>query len=174
MSQSSQFSLLKQRRFAPFFWTQFLGAFNDNVFKTAFLVVLTFDAATWTTLDPSMLTNLIPGLFILPYVLFSATAGQIAEKVEKGRLARIVKLIEILIKIADCAEVHMGFEANDLIRLRTQRFERIGRRDRRSEDKPRGPPGAHRMQCSAHGRACRHAIIDDDRNPPARIAARTP
>ena len=95
MSQSSQFSLLKQRRFAPFFWTQFLGAFNDNVFKTAFLVVLTFDAATWTTLDPSMLTNLIPGLFILPYVLFSATAGQIAEKVEKGRLARIVKLIEI-------------------------------------------------------------------------------
>lgn len=95
MSQSSQFSLLKQRRFAPFFWTQFLGAFNDNVFKTAFLVVLTFDAAKWTTLDPSMLTNLIPGLFILPYVLFSATAGQIAEKVEKGRLARIVKLIEI-------------------------------------------------------------------------------
>jgi len=95
MSQSSQFSLLKQRRFAPFFWTQFLGAFNDNVFKTAFLVVLTFDAAKWTTLDPSMLTNLIPGLFILPYVFFSATAGQIAEKVEKGRLARIVKLIEI-------------------------------------------------------------------------------
>ncbi|UUZ47630.1 helix-turn-helix domain-containing protein [Massilia sp. B-10] len=95
MSQSSQFSLLKQRRFAPFFWTQFLGAFNDNVFKTAFLVVLTFDAAKWTTLDPSMLTNLIPGLFILPYVLFSATAYQIVEKVEKGRLARIVKLIEI-------------------------------------------------------------------------------
>ncbi|HEY0061417.1 MAG TPA: MFS transporter [Telluria sp.] len=97
MSQSSQFSLLKQRRFAPFFWTQFLGAFNDNVFKTAFLVVLTFDAATWTTLDPSILANLIPGLFILPYVFFSATAGQIAEKVEKGRLARIVKLIEIAI-----------------------------------------------------------------------------
>jgi 1-acyl-sn-glycerol-3-phosphate acyltransferase len=95
MSQSSQFSLLKQRRFAPFFWTQFLGAFNDNVFKTAFLVVLTFDAAKWTTLDPSMLTNLIPGLFILPYVVFSATAGQIAEKMEKGRLTRIVKLLEI-------------------------------------------------------------------------------
>ncbi len=99
MSQSSQFSLLKQRRFAPFFWTQFLGAFNDNVFKTAFLVVLTFDAAKWTTLDPALLTNLIPGLFILPYVLFSATAGQIAEKVEKGRLARIVKLIEIAIML---------------------------------------------------------------------------
>ena len=95
MSQQSQFSLLKQRRFAPFFWTQFLGAFNDNVFKTAFLVVLTFDALSWGITDPAMLTALIPGLFILPYVVFSATAGQIAEKMEKGRLARYVKLIEI-------------------------------------------------------------------------------
>lgn len=99
MSQSSQFSLLNQRRFAPFFWTQFLGAFNDNVFKTAFLVVLTYDALSWTTLDPAMLTSLIPGLFILPYVVFSATAGQIAEKVEKGRLARFVKIIEIAIML---------------------------------------------------------------------------
>ena len=95
MSQSSQFSLLKERRFAPFFWTQFLGAFNDNVFKTAFLVVLTFDAASWGVTDPAMLATLIPGLFILPYVVFSATAGQIAEKMEKGRLARYVKVIEI-------------------------------------------------------------------------------
>ncbi|MDQ1924310.1 MFS transporter [Massilia pseudoviolaceinigra] len=95
MSQASQFSLLKQRRFAPFFWTQFLGAFNDNVFKTALLVILTYDAVSWTSLDPAVLNSLIPGLFILPYVLFSATAGQIAEKVEKGRLARFVKMLEI-------------------------------------------------------------------------------
>ena len=95
MSQSSQFALLKERRFAPFFWTQFLGAFNDNVFKTAFLVVLTFDALSWNIADPAMLTTLIPGLFIMPYVFFSATAGQIAEKMEKGRLARYVKVIEI-------------------------------------------------------------------------------
>ncbi|MFB9245392.1 MFS transporter [Massilia antarctica] len=97
MSQSSQFSLLKQRRFAPFFWTQFLGAFNDNVFKTALLVILTYDAVSWTSLDPAILNSLIPGLFILPYVLFSATAGQIAEKVEKARLARFVKMLEIAI-----------------------------------------------------------------------------
>ncbi len=95
MSQPGQFSLLKQRRFAPFFWTQFLGAFNDNVFKTAFLVVLTFDALNWGIDNPAMLATLIPGLFILPYVVFSATAGQIAEKMEKGRLARFVKVIEI-------------------------------------------------------------------------------
>ena len=99
MSQSSQFSLLSQRRFAPFFWTQFLGAFNDNLFKTALLVALTYDALSWTTLAPALLNNLIPGLFILPYVIFSATAGQIADKVEKGRLARIVKLMEVAIML---------------------------------------------------------------------------
>ncbi|MFC3458925.1 MULTISPECIES: MFS transporter [Massilia] len=97
MSQSSQFSLLTQRRFSPFFWTQFLGAFNDNLFKTALMVALTYDALSWTTLSPSLLNNLIPGLFILPYVVFSATAGQIADKVEKGRLARFVKLLEVAI-----------------------------------------------------------------------------
>jgi 1-acyl-sn-glycerol-3-phosphate acyltransferase len=96
---SNQFDLLKQQRFAPFFWTQFLGAFNDNLFKTALVVVLTFDAARWTTLDPNMLNALIPGLFILPFVLFSATAGQIAEKMEKGRLARLVKVLEIAIML---------------------------------------------------------------------------
>ncbi|MCS0616446.1 MFS transporter [Massilia kyonggiensis] len=94
-NHTSQFALLTQRRFGPFFWTQFLGAFNDNLFKTALLVVLTYDALSWTTLPPALLNNLIPGLFILPYVVFSATAGQIADKVEKGRLARFVKLLEI-------------------------------------------------------------------------------
>jgi 1-acyl-sn-glycerol-3-phosphate acyltransferase len=103
MSQSSQFSLLSQRRFAPFFWTQFLGAFNDNLFKTALLVALTYDALSWTTIEPGLLNNLIPGLFILPYVLFSATAGQIADKVEKGRLARFVKLLEVAIMLVACA-----------------------------------------------------------------------
>ncbi|GGY01386.1 MFS transporter [Massilia dura] len=94
---ASQFALLKQRRFAPFFWTQFLGAFNDNLFKTALIVVLTFDAASWTTLKPSLVTNLIPGIFILPYVLFSATSGQIAEKFEKSTLVRFIKWAEIAI-----------------------------------------------------------------------------
>lgn len=97
MSQSSQFSLLAQRRFGPFFWTQFFGAFNDNVFKIALLTVLTYEALSWTTLDVGLLNNLIPGLFILPFVLFSATAGQLADKFEKSRLARCVKLLEIAI-----------------------------------------------------------------------------
>jgi len=98
MSQAnrpSQFALLSQRRFGPFFWTQFLGAFNDNLFKTALMVVLTYDALSWTSMPPALLNNLIPGLFILPYVLLSASAGQVADKIEKGRLARWVKLLEI-------------------------------------------------------------------------------
>jgi 1-acyl-sn-glycerol-3-phosphate acyltransferase len=97
MSQNNQFSLLAQRRFAPFFWTQFLGAFNDNVFKTALLTALTFDAVHWTTLDIGILNQLIPGLFILPFVLFSATSGQFADKFEKGGMARKIKLLEIII-----------------------------------------------------------------------------
>ena len=99
MSQHSQFSLLKEHRFAPFFWVQFFGAFNDNVFKTALLTVLTYDALSWTTMEVSLLNNLIPGLFILPFVLFSATSGQLADKFEKGRVARYVKLLEIAIMV---------------------------------------------------------------------------
>ncbi len=94
---SGQFGLLKQKRFAPFFATQFLGAFNDNLFKNALVVLLTFQAARWTTLRPELLANLAAGIFILPFFLFSATAGQLADKYDKARLARLVKLLEMAI-----------------------------------------------------------------------------
>ena len=97
MGQPNQFALLSQHRFAPFFWTQFLGAFNDNIFKTALMTALTFQAVSWSTADPGLLNNLIPGLFILPYVVLSATAGQLADKFEKSRLTRYIKLFEIAI-----------------------------------------------------------------------------
>lgn len=93
----TQYSLLGQRRFLPFFLTQFLGAFNDNVFKTALITILTYKALEWTDLSASTLTNMIPGIFILPFVLFSATAGQLADKIDKGKMARIVKILEIAI-----------------------------------------------------------------------------
>lgn len=99
MSQHNQFSLLAERRFAPFFWTQFLGALNDNVFKTALLTVLTFDALTWTSIDVGLLNNLIPGLFILPFVLFSASSGQFSDKYPKEWVARSVKALEVLIML---------------------------------------------------------------------------
>lgn len=96
---SSQFSLLKTRRFGPFFSTQFLGAFNDNLFKNALTVLLTFHAAQWTTLKPELLANLAAGIFILPFFLFSATAGQLADKFDKAKLARLVKVLEIAIML---------------------------------------------------------------------------
>ena len=94
---SSQFGLLKTPRFAPFFLTQFLGAFNDNLYKNALIVLLTFQAASWTTLKIEVLTNLAAGIFILPFFLFSATAGQLADKFDKARLARLVKVLEMVI-----------------------------------------------------------------------------
>ncbi|MFZ4539443.1 MFS transporter [Propionivibrio sp.] len=96
-SQHSQFALLKTRRFAPFFVTQFLGAFNDNLFKNALVVLLTFHAASWTTLAPEVLTNLAAGIFIVPFFLFSATAGQLADKYDKAKMARLVKVLEMVI-----------------------------------------------------------------------------
>ncbi|MEO8101796.1 MAG: MFS transporter [Betaproteobacteria bacterium] len=98
MSQTksrSQFQLLSQRRFAPFFWTQFLGAGNDNIFKFAFTVLATYHAAEWGGLDPKIAGAVIGGLFILPFVLFSATAGQLADKYDRAAIARLVKNLEI-------------------------------------------------------------------------------
>lgn len=92
---SSQVTLLRTRRFAPLFVTQLFGALNDNVLKNAMVVLLTFRAANWTTLKPELLANLAAGIFILPFFLFSATAGQLADKYDKARLARFVKLLEI-------------------------------------------------------------------------------
>ncbi len=95
MSHSNQFSLLGERRFAPFFVTQFLGAFNDNVFRNGLVILLTFQGARVAGMDASQLANTAGALFILPFFLFSATAGQLADKFEKSRLIRVVKLIEV-------------------------------------------------------------------------------
>jgi len=95
LHQPSQFSLLRERRFAPFFWTQFLGAGNDNVYKNALVIFVAFHAASLTSLDPNTLVNLAGAVFIAPFVLFSATSGQLADKFEKSRLIRWIKLLEI-------------------------------------------------------------------------------
>jgi 1-acyl-sn-glycerol-3-phosphate acyltransferase len=103
MSSGNQFALLKQRRFAPFFWVQFLGAGNDNIFKFAFTVLATYGAAQWGGLDAKIAGAVIGGVFILPFVLFSATAGQIADKYDKDRLIRFVKSFEIAVSLVIAA-----------------------------------------------------------------------
>ena len=96
-ADGGQFSLLRQRRFAPLFWTQFLGAANDNLFKFAFTLLATYHAAEWGGMDPASAGFVIGAIFIAPFLVFSATAGQLADKIEKSRLIRFVKDFEIAV-----------------------------------------------------------------------------
>ncbi|AYM95129.1 MFS transporter [Acidovorax sp. 1608163] len=107
--EPNQFALLRQRRFAPFFWTQFAGAGNDNLFKFAFTVMVTYQlSVSW--LPPTMAGLVIGALFILPFLLFSATSGQLTDKFDKTRMIRFVKNLEIAIM----ALAAVGFVANNV------------------------------------------------------------
>ncbi|WP_432415686.1 MFS transporter [Chromohalobacter israelensis] len=97
--------LLTQRRFAPFFWTQALGAFNDNVFKNVLLLLLTFVAVPRYGWDTGLLNNLAAGLFILPFLLFSAWGGLLADRLDKQRLIRRLKLLELVTMCVAAAAV---------------------------------------------------------------------
>ncbi len=93
----TQSKLIRSKRFAPLFWTQFLGAFNDNVFRFALIIYVTFTLAERTGMDTRTLVVLTGGVFILPFFLFSALAGQMADKYEKSGLIRHIKSIEIAV-----------------------------------------------------------------------------
>ena len=94
----NQFALLKQRRFAPFFWTQFLGAGNDNLFKFALTVMVTYQLqVSW--LPPSLAGLVIGAVFIFPFVITSATSGQLTDKYDKTKMIRFVKNLEIVIML---------------------------------------------------------------------------
>ena len=108
----NQFALLGQRRFAPFFWTQFAGAANDNLFKFAFTVMVTYQlSVSW--MEPKMAGLVIGALFILPFLLFSATAGQLTDKYDKTVMIRFVKNLEIAIM----AIAAYGFMQNQVVIL---------------------------------------------------------
>jgi hypothetical protein len=109
----SQFRLLGERRFGPFFLTQFLGAFNDNVYKNALVLLVAFHGASLTSLSADVVVNLAGALFVLPFFLFSATAGQLADKYDKAALIRFVKLLEIAIMAIGAA----GFMTSSLALL---------------------------------------------------------
>lgn len=106
---ANQFALLRQRRFAPYFWTQFSGAANDNLFKFALTVMVTYQLqVSW--LPPALAGLVIGALFILPFLLFSATSGQITDKFEKTRIIRLVKNLEVAIMLLAA----MGFLGSDI------------------------------------------------------------
>src|SRR5262245_58123738 len=91
----NQFDLLKIKRFFPLFITQFLGAFNDNLFKNALVILITYQLSNNLSINIEILITIAAGVFILPFFLFSATAGQLADKYEKSRLIRYTKFAEI-------------------------------------------------------------------------------
>ncbi len=96
----NQFKLLRQRRFAPFFWTQFTNAGNDNLLKFAFTMLVTYRAQAQTGLPAGLMVNLIAALYVLPFVLLSATAGQLADKMDMGVIMRRIKTFEVVIMLA--------------------------------------------------------------------------
>lgn len=98
-ARTNLWHLFGVRRFAPLLATQFSGAFNDNLFKNALIMLLVFGTDWQTGIDTKILVTVAAGMFILPYVLFSATAGQLADKYEKSTLARRIKYIELSLMI---------------------------------------------------------------------------
>ena len=100
---AKSFALLKTRRFRPFFLTQLLGAFNDNLYRNGFATFVVFVAPNVTRDQSNLLVNSAGGLFILPFFLFSPIAGQLADKLEKSMLIRRVKLLEIGIMLLGAA-----------------------------------------------------------------------
>ena len=97
MQASNQFALFRSRNFMPLFLTQFLGAFNDNFFKSAMVILITYRLAEASGLDARILVTVAAGVFILPFFLFSASAGQLADKYERSRLIQLIKIAEIVI-----------------------------------------------------------------------------
>jgi 1-acyl-sn-glycerol-3-phosphate acyltransferase len=108
MSSNSQFGLLRERRFGPFFVAQALGAFTNNVYKNALLIMLTFQVASVSEAAAGSYVAIAGGLFILPFFLFSATAGQIAEKYDKATLIRFTKLYEVGVMLLACVALWAG------------------------------------------------------------------
>lgn len=111
MKTQNQFQLFKERRFLPYFLVQFFGALNDNIFKNALLALVAFGAFNQDTRE--LLTNLGALLFILPFFLFSALAGQLADKYRKADIIRYIKFAEIPIMVSAA----IGFWANQTTSL---------------------------------------------------------
>ncbi|MBL4602194.1 MAG: MFS transporter [Emcibacteraceae bacterium] len=116
--QENQFHLFKTERFLPLFITQFLGAFNDNIFKNSLVVLITYETGVRAGWDPALLVLVAAGIFILPFFLFSAMAGQYADKLEKSAMISKIKLAEIILMVL----ASLGFFLGNLYLLMTVLF----------------------------------------------------
>src|SRR6266849_4038700 len=100
---NTQISLLGARRFVPLFATQTLGAFNDNLFKSAFVMLVTYGVATNRSFDPGVVAAIAGGALIAPFFLFSALAGELADRFERARLLQILKAAELIAVVGAAA-----------------------------------------------------------------------
>src|SRR5690349_5799165 len=91
--------MIFDRRFGAMFWTQFLGAFNDNFLKNALVVLVTYKSLSLWGMSPPQIVSFAGGIFILPFVLFSGTAGQLADRYSKSQLIPYIKISEIILGI---------------------------------------------------------------------------
>ena len=107
MTDGRDASLLTKRRFAPLFWVQALGAFNDQVFKTGFLVLLTYRLAAEMGLNASLHNTIASALFIIPFALVAPTAGMVADGVDKAKMMRVIKALEIGLMIVGAIAFHV-------------------------------------------------------------------
>lgn len=98
--------LFFSRRLFPLFVTQFLGAFNDNVFKNSLVILITYSLASGE--KARMLITIAAGLFILPFFIFSATAGQLADKYDRAFIARMTKILEVIVMIMAAVGFYIG------------------------------------------------------------------
>ncbi len=103
-------SVLWDSRFSPLFWTQFNGAMNDNIFKNALIILITFHSMTVLNLKVEQMVALCGGVFILPFFLFSSLAGEVTDKISMTVLARITKWLELFIMLLAL----LGFYVNNL------------------------------------------------------------
>ncbi len=114
---SRQIDLLRARRFMPLFAVQATSAINDNLFKSAFIMLVTFGATMQTALDPGVLSALAGGMLIAPYFMFSALAGELADRYERARLLRILKAAELATVLAAALALLVGSMALSFVVL---------------------------------------------------------
>ena len=106
--RSGALTLLRSHRFGPLFVTQFLSAFNDNALKNALVLMLAYRTDLVSGAASAMLIPLAGGLFILPFFLCSATAGELADAFDKALLIRFIKATEIVVMVAAAGAIMLG------------------------------------------------------------------
>lgn len=111
LRQPSQFALLKDKKFYPLFWAQFGGAFNDNFYKSALMMLFTYGVIERWGLSVDVLNNIVAAALIIPFLLFAPMAGQYVDRLDKARVARVIKSAEVGVMLIGALALWWGSSA---------------------------------------------------------------